>query len=137
MASRFKKGQSGNPKGRPKVQSKSIGEALLGALDNPVIVTFGGRERTVGTADALLINLVHQAIQGDAKAFRALRKPLTKAGLLQRVEDPSHPTGVVAMNEEEMAECHAHPERIADIVRRARERASNNIPLATARLSGE
>jgi hypothetical protein len=136
LASRFKKGRSGNPKGRPKSQSKAIGQLLLTALDTPVTVSLGGREQSVDATKALLINLVHQAIKGDPNAFRALRKPLEKSGVLQRVDDPTHPTGVVCMTKEEMHELRKHPERLVDIVRRAREReATREPPRATARMT--
>ena len=134
-ASQFKKGQSGNPKGRPRVRGKSVGELFLARLGDPVTVTSGGRDKTITTAEALLINQVNRAIKGDPKALRAMKSLLGKSGLLQRVQDPSHPTGTVFLNAEEIAELHQYPERVADIVYRAREREANKcLPLETARL---
>lgn len=137
VSSRFQKGQSGNPKGRPKQRPRPIGELLINAFDNPVTVTFGGREQTMDAAKALLINLVHRAIKGDPKSLRKLGTLLDKSRLLGRTEDPDRPTGAVFLNEEEHAELHAHPDRWLDIVRRARARAAAKPrPTETAPLWG-
>jgi hypothetical protein len=137
VSTRFKEGQSGNPKGRPKQNPKPIGELLLDVFDKPVTVTFGRHEQTVDAAKALLMNLIHRAIKGEAKSLRKLGNLLEKSRLLGRTEDPDHPTGVVSMNEEELAELRAYPGRWLDIVRRARTRAAAKAPpIETARLSG-
>ena len=134
--SRFKKGRSGNPKGRPKKRSKPIGELLLDAFNKPVTVILGGRETTVEAAKALLINLTLRAIKGETRLLRKIGMLLHKSRLLQPVEDPDRPTGVVFMTEEEISELHAHPERLLEIVRRSRERqAAKAPPVETARLS--
>jgi Family of unknown function (DUF5681) len=138
VASRFKKGQSGNPNGRPRMRAKAVGELVLAALDNPVTVSIGGREKTIVTAEALLINQVNRAIKGEPKPLRAVKKLLEKTGMLQRVDDPSHPTGAVFVTEKEYDELHRYPERAAEIVHRAREReAKKGPPITTARLSAD
>jgi hypothetical protein len=63
-ASRFTKGQSGNPKGRPKGSKTSIPyDAVLG---RKVTITENGRPRQVTAAEAFLLSLAKGGLKGDA-----------------------------------------------------------------------
>ena len=53
----FKKGQSGNPKGRPP-GSKNLATLLSDALNNPVMVTENGRRRKITKREAVIAQLV-------------------------------------------------------------------------------
>jgi hypothetical protein len=67
-AMRFKKGQSGNPKGRPKDRHKSIPyDAVLGQM---VTIRENGRERRVTAAEAFLLQLTQKGLAGDSAAAR-------------------------------------------------------------------
>ena len=67
-ATRFKKGRSGNPKGRPKNRHKSIPyDAVLGQM---VTIREDGRERRVTAAEAFLLQLTQKALAGDSAAAR-------------------------------------------------------------------
>ncbi len=67
-AMRFKKGQSGNPKGRPKNRHKSIPyDAVLGQM---VTIREDGRERRVTAAEAFLLQLTQKGLAGDSAAAR-------------------------------------------------------------------
>jgi len=68
---RFQKGQSGNPRGRPK-GSLNLATAVNRALREKVIVTENGRRRAITKLDAAVKVMVNQAVKGDAKAMRAL-----------------------------------------------------------------
>ena len=68
---RFKPGQSGNPRGRPKAE-KSLGAALNDALKAKVKLRGNGKERGVSSRDAYFIRVVMDAIQGKASAQRLL-----------------------------------------------------------------
>jgi hypothetical protein len=68
---RFKPGQSGNPRGRPKA-AKSAGAALNNALEAKVKLRGNGKERHVSSLDAYFIRVVTDAIQGKASAQRLL-----------------------------------------------------------------
>jgi hypothetical protein len=68
---RFRPGQSGNPRGRPKA-IKSAGVALNDALEAKVKLRGNGKERGVSSLDAYFIRVVMDAIQGKASAQRLL-----------------------------------------------------------------
>ena len=66
-STRFQKGQSGNPRGRPK-GSKSASTLLEQALSAPVSINEGGTTRVIEQRMALFKSLVARAIKGDARA---------------------------------------------------------------------
>ena len=63
----FKKGQSGNPKGRPK-GAKGVKASLKRELTSPITVREGGRETKLSKAEVLAKGLMGDALKGDAKA---------------------------------------------------------------------
>lgn len=65
---RFKPGQSGNPKGR-KPGSKNVMTLLEETLFSPVKLRENGKVRRVPAIQACLLNLRNQAIKGDSKAL--------------------------------------------------------------------
>ncbi|MEQ8693988.1 MAG: DUF5681 domain-containing protein [Gammaproteobacteria bacterium] len=67
-ATRFEKGRSGNPKGRPKNRHKSTPyDAVLGQM---VTIREDGRERRVTAAEAFLLQLTQKGLAGDSAAAR-------------------------------------------------------------------
>jgi hypothetical protein len=70
---RFKRGQSGNPAGRPK-GAKGIKTLIAAELKGPITVQEGGRRRRIRRAEALAKGLVNDALQGrDRPRERVLR----------------------------------------------------------------
>lgn len=67
VQTRFQKGQSGNPKGRPK-GSKNLKTDLLELLAEKVAVTENGRARKIPKQRLMLMTLIAKAIKGDTKA---------------------------------------------------------------------
>jgi Family of unknown function (DUF5681) len=68
---RFKKGQSGNPRGRPRATEDL--KMLVGkVLDEKVVITEKGRSRTISMFEAVIKQLVRRSAQGDYRATRDL-----------------------------------------------------------------
>lgn len=65
--SRWKKGQSGNPRGRPKAK-RDPGDELLAELGELIQITEGGRTRSITKMRALIKSLIARAIKGDTRA---------------------------------------------------------------------
>ena len=68
---RFKKGESGNPKGRPK-GSLSVAAELNKALNEVITVVVNGKHKRITKLTAAVTALVNRAIQGDARAMQQL-----------------------------------------------------------------
>lgn len=68
---RFKKGQSGNPAGRPK-KSKNFMTLLADELDEQVTVNEDGRKRKISKLEAMVKRIVSGALQGDRKSMLTL-----------------------------------------------------------------
>ena len=66
-ATQFKKGQSGNPRGRQKL-SRNLKSDLAEELASCVNITVQGKTKRVSKQQALIMGLVTRAIKGDARA---------------------------------------------------------------------
>ena len=70
---RFKKGRSGNPKGRPRKKPDLYSE-LTKVLRENVTVTIDGQPEKVTVQQALLLRLRDQALRGELWAQKLLQK---------------------------------------------------------------
>lgn len=85
-ASRFRKGQSGNPRGRPKNRSREIPyDAVLGQM---VTIREEGRERRVTAAEAFLLQLTQKGLAGDSAAARSSLEAIEAARAARHDEGP-------------------------------------------------
>jgi hypothetical protein len=83
----FKKGQSGNPKGRPK-GSQNIATILAKAGRQLIKVTENGKIRYMTKLQATMLQLMNKNVAGDLKAMTELR---CWTALLERFDEPSLP----------------------------------------------
>jgi Family of unknown function (DUF5681) len=70
-ATRFKRGESGNSKGRPK-GSRNLATDLAAELGEPITVREDGRQCRVSKQRALIKSLMAKSLQGDVRAAAAL-----------------------------------------------------------------
>jgi hypothetical protein len=68
---RFKAGQSGNPRGRPS-GSKNLTTVLSEALNEFVIVAENGGRRKISKRQAIIKQLVNQSAKADLRATKIL-----------------------------------------------------------------
>ena len=66
---RFKKGQSGNPRGRP---AKNLAALSAAALNEKVTVTENGKRRQVTRREAVIAQLVNKSASAELRATRML-----------------------------------------------------------------
>jgi Family of unknown function (DUF5681) len=88
-ATRFKKGVSGNPRGRPK-GSLSVATVLARTLREKIAITENGRRKTVTKLEAALKQLVNKAVAGDLRALRQLTALAHDAEAQQNARDNQH-----------------------------------------------
>ena len=83
-ANQFKKGQSGNRKGRPK-GSRNLKTDLEAELAETILVSEGGSRKTMSKQRAMLKSLTAKALQGDSRAAN------TVLGLVQKLLADENP----------------------------------------------
>ena len=66
---RFKTGQSGNPRGRP---AKNLAALLAAALNEKVTVTENGKRRQVTKREAVIAQLVNKSASAELRATKML-----------------------------------------------------------------
>jgi hypothetical protein len=91
MATRFRPGVSGNPKGRPK-GARNFSSIVAATLGERIFINENGQRRRITKLEAAVKQLVNRAAGGEARSIQIL------IGLLQASEarppqvDPEQPT---------------------------------------------
>ena len=109
---RFRKGQSGNPAGRPKSSSAAITPANLRAAffkaaNQRISITVGGKLQRMSRGEAVVHRLVAEALKGNHKSLELY---LDYMAALERADDkePKPPVQDLALlNDEELAQLEA------------------------------
>jgi hypothetical protein len=97
VRTRFKKGQSGNPRGpRPK-------NLPVEALNDTVVVTIDGEQREITKREAVATQLVNKSTGADLRATKMLIDALKDAEKRAGVTAPPEPGPFTAADEEVMA----------------------------------
>jgi hypothetical protein len=81
----FKRGQSGNPRGRPK-HSRNFRTIIEGALTAPISVREGEKQRKVTKLEAIFLQTSIKALKGDHRAAQTLLKFAAQAGLVSPIQ---------------------------------------------------
>lgn len=75
LHTQFRKGQSGNRKGRPrKDASRSTAQMIDDALQTRIRMTVNGKEERVTMAEAITKRLAHEAANGDLAAIDIMKR---------------------------------------------------------------
>ncbi len=88
---RFKKGQSGNPRGRDKGR-ESYRTEFLKELGERVTVTENGRRRMLSKQTLTIKRMVADAIKGDAKARDQILRLISQIDAFEAGAEPVRPT---------------------------------------------
>lgn len=105
LSGRFKAGQSGNPKGRPK-GSRNLKTDLTSMMKRRVQIREDGQQRLVTRQELVLLRLFEQAAKGDTKACTQLFSMIIK---FEPKEVPIAESAIVTEQDQEI---------IADFLRR-------------------
>ena len=84
-STRFKKGKSGNPKGRPKNSNNGM-TLLKKRLSEKIIVSEGGRTREISKLDALVMQTINAALKGNLKATSMIFDMMDRKGLMDNID---------------------------------------------------
>ena len=97
--SRFRKGCSGNPKGRPK-GTKNLGTDLNEVLQERITVREGDRKKKISKQRAIVMTLVTKTLKGDQRSANTLLNTMSRfLGSADAAEDVEQPLDA---NEEEL-----------------------------------
>ena len=89
-STRFKKGQSGNPHGRPK-GTPNMATVLERTLREKVVINENGRRKTISKLEAAVKQLINKAASGELKALQvlaALVRSAEERGMQAAVSNP-------------------------------------------------
>lgn len=111
----FRKGRSGNPKGRP-IKRRDIVSTLERTLAEPFTYREGEHVREMSAEEGILFSQVIKAMQGDQGAFNGVMKQAKRCGLIlpRRRPGDRKPAGILVvpdpMTVEEWLEAANEPE---------------------------
>jgi hypothetical protein len=87
VETRFEKGQSGNPRGRPK-GSKNLSTLLREELEVKISLEIDGKKQRVSRGKVIVKTWVHQAMKGNHKAREQILKLEERAAAAAAKSEP-------------------------------------------------
>jgi hypothetical protein len=106
VSGQFKKGSSGNPKGRPK-GSRNFLTLLEQELAQKVVVNENGRRKTITRLQAMVKRMVAGAMQGDQRQLLTVVEILRKTGGFE----PNDVEGLLPENYESLLDAYVESRR--------------------------
>jgi hypothetical protein len=94
----FKKGNSGNPSGRPKRNHINLEAAVNASLAETMTVRVNGKERRMTSLEAVLWSQMQSALRGNLNALKRIIKLANKT---MRLESTKEIIGVLAVHDPE------------------------------------
>jgi Family of unknown function (DUF5681) len=109
LHTRFKKGQSGNPRGRPR-GAKNLSTLLTDLLNELVVVTENGRQRKISKRELGIRQLVNKFAMAEVQATKILLGLMLERERLAAAASPAEPPTPGAADEEVLAQLKARLE---------------------------
>jgi hypothetical protein len=110
LSARFRPGQSGNPRGRPK-RARGVAGLVAKALAEKVAATdANGRKRTMTKLEAAVIQLVNAAVKGDRHSAQMVFNLFREDESRPAPPAPKHSSGRDAMIVAEIVRRLSRPE---------------------------
>jgi len=97
LHTRFQKGRSGNPNGRPRGR-KNMATLLSAALDASIIVVENGRRKKITKREAIVTQLVNKSASADLKATQIVLAMLRELDALP--DGPADPAAFTEADQE-------------------------------------
>jgi hypothetical protein len=101
-ANQYKKGQSGNPSGRPR-GSKNISAVINSALSERVTVNQNGKRHTISKLEAAATQLANKAAAGDPRAAKLIIDLLHQSETRDEARTRSSPIGTDERHAQDIA----------------------------------
>jgi hypothetical protein len=99
-ASQFKRGVSGNPRGRPKGR-KNLRTRLADVLSSKIVKRDGDKRQTITVMEGMLWKQVENGLRGSERAFLSAFRICAALGLLER-PSAMNDDSVLSRTEEEL-----------------------------------
>lgn len=99
--SRFKKGKSGNPRGRPK-GARNLKTDVMEELRESIVVTEGERPTRISKQRAIIKSLVNRTLRGDSRAAHTLMSVVFRT--IDPEAESSPPSPALTIEEQEVLE---------------------------------
>src|SRR5579864_5578944 len=94
--SRFKPGESGNPKGRPRGET-NLADLTKRVLNAPVWVTIAGKRQSMSTAEATIRKVMQDALRGDNRSLNLLMEILEMSGRTEDIAEEEREKRVIRL----------------------------------------